>query len=205
VSFQVIPRQMAFFDLFEEAVANVESAAEALTQLLDDLGSAKEISARITELEHAGDELTHRIIGLLNTTFVVPLDRHDILHLASSLDDVLDSIEAVADLIWLLRLTDPLPQLRQQASVLRRATTSVGRALRDLRRTDGVLEDVAEIKRQEREGDWVYRRAVADLYSGDFRAMEVLMWKDLLDETERAIDHCEDIGNTIESVVLKNA
>ena len=64
---------------------------------------------------------------------------------------------------------------------------------------------MAEIKRQEREGDWIYRRAVADLYSGDFRAMEVLMWKDLLDETERAIDRCEDIGNTIESVVLKNA
>lgn len=205
MAFQVIPRELSFFDLFEEAVANVQAGARALVELLDDLPAAAARAGQITELEHVGDELTHRIIGLLNTTFVVPLDRHDILHLASSLDDILDSVESVADLVALLKLDQPLAQLAQQAEVLVRATNCVGSAIGDLRTMNRVFEDVAEIKRQEREGDWIYRRAVAELYSGDFKAIEVLMWKDLLDETERAIDRCEDIGNIIESIGLKNA
>jgi uncharacterized protein len=51
----------------------------------------------------------------------------------------------------------------------------------------------------------VYRRAVATLYSGDHRAMKVLIWKDLLKEIEGAIDRCEDIANTVESTKLKFA
>jgi len=205
VAFQVIPRELAFFDLFDEAVSNVEAGARALVGLLDDLSAAEDRARQITDLEHFGDELTHQIIRLLNTTFVVPLDRHDILHLASSLDDVLDSVEAVADLIALLKVDEAFAPLHQQAAVLVKATDCVGSAVRDLRTMDRIFEDVGEIKRQEREGDWIYRKAVAELYSGDYSAIEVLMWKDLLDETERAIDRCEDIGNIIESVGLKNA
>ena len=203
--FQVIPRELAFFDLFEQAADGVEKATAELLLLLDDLPSAAAYFQRITDLEHEGDDITHRIHALLHATFVVPIDRHDIVHLASSLDDILDGVEAVADLLVLHGITEPIPQFRQQAEVLARATHAVGGAVRDLRTYHRIERATAEIKRQEREGDWVYRRAVASLYSGDFKAMEVLRWKDLLAQTEAAIDRCEDIANTIESVALKHA
>ncbi len=203
--FQVIPRERAFFDLLELAADGAAEGAEELALLVRDFSDAPARGERIQQLEHDGDDLTHRIIGLLNTTFVVPIDRHDILHLASSLDDVLDAVEGVADLLVLLRIEAPIPHLEQQADVLVQAARAVARAIRALRSPSTADRVWADITRLEREGDRVYRRAVAELYSGDYRALDVLKWKDILAHLEGAIDRCEDIANTIESVVLKHA
>jgi uncharacterized protein len=205
VPFQVIPRELAFFDLFEDAADGVERATAELLVLLDDLPNAAIHSQRITDLEHVGDDITHRTLELLHTTFVVPIDRHEIVLLASSLDDILDGVDALAALLTLHGITEPIPQFRQLVEVLVRATGAVGRAVRALRTYHRIERAAAEIRRQEREGDWVYRRAVASLYSGDYEAMDVLRWKDLLAQTEAAIDRCEDIANTIESVAVKHA
>jgi uncharacterized protein Yka (UPF0111/DUF47 family) len=203
--FQVIPRERAFYDLLEQAAEGVAEGARELRDLVLDFEHARERSERIADLEHAGDDLTHRIMGLLNTTFVTPVDRHDIYHLASSLDDVLDAIDAVADLLVLHRISEPLPPFRLQAEVLVGATEAVTAAMRNLRAPIASDRSWNDIIRHEREGDHVYRRAVAALYSGDYRAMDVLKWKDILAELESGIDRCEDIANTIESVVLKQA
>ena len=203
--FQAIPRELAFYELFEQAAANVEAGSLELLALVDDLPNAEAHGARIQDLEHRGDDLTHQIIALLNTTFVVPIDRQDIHHLASYLDDVLDSVEAVGDLLVLHRMSTVIPQFRQQVVTLVKATKLVRTAVRGLRHLRSVEHAIAEIKLQEREGDWVYRRAVAALYSGDYAAMDVLKWKDLLHETEEAIDTCESIGNIISSVAAKFA
>ena len=203
--FQVIPRELAFFDLFDRQADGIVMGAVDLAAMLNDLPNAERYSGRIRELEHHGDDLTHQIVNLLNTTFVVPFDRKDIHTLASSLDDVLDAEEALADLLVLLRVHEPLPQFVLLVDVLRRVSTSVAVAVRDLRHFRGLERAIGEVKRLEHEGDWVYRRGVAALYSGDYRPLEVLMWKDLLHEVEGAVDRCEDIANTLESVVLKFA
>jgi predicted phosphate transport protein (TIGR00153 family) len=205
VPFQVIPRELAFFDLFDRLADTVVLGVVDLAAMLPDLEHAERYAQRIRDLEHDGDDLTHRIMKLLNTTFVTPIDRKDIHTLASSLDDVLDSAEALADLLVLLRIVEPLPQFALLVDVLQRATVSVAAAVRDLRHLRGLDRAIGDIKRQEHEGDWVYRHGVAALYSGDYEAMEVIMWKDLLHEAESAVDRCEDIANTLESVVLKFA
>jgi predicted phosphate transport protein (TIGR00153 family) len=205
VPFQVIPRELAFYDLFARASDGVVAGARELAALVADLSQAEVHAARIQELEHAGDDLTHEIIATLNTTFVTPFDRADIHRLASLMDDVLDAQEAVADLLVLHGIVAPLTQFREQVDVLVRAVEAVRTAVASLRSFRGTEDACAEVRRLEREGDWVYRRAVASLYSGDHRAMEVLIWKDLLKEIEGAIDRCEDIANTIESTKLKYA
>jgi uncharacterized protein len=202
VPFQVIPRELAFYDRAAEGALR---AVMDLEVLLDDLPNAERHAQRIRDLEHEGDDLTHQIIALVNTTFVTPFDRKDMHRLASCLDDVIDAVEGLADLLVLLRITKPLPQFAQQIEVLHRAMTAVSIAVRDLRSLHPLEEVLAEIKRAEREGDWVYRRGVAELYSGDYEPMQVLMWKDLLHHGETALDTCEDIANTIESVLLKFA
>jgi predicted phosphate transport protein (TIGR00153 family) len=205
VIFQVIPRERSFFDLLERAADTAAIGAQELADLVDDTDNAAAHSARIQELEHDGDDLTHQIMATLNITFVTPFDRQDIHDLASSIDDVLDGQEAVADLLVLLHIDEPLTHLCQQADVLVRATKAVARAVRGLRSIGEVDRLRADINRLEREGDRVYRRAVADLYSGEYKAMDVLKWKDILREMEGAIDSCEDIADVIESIALKQA
>jgi len=205
VPFQVIPRELAFYGLLDRAARNVAEGAGELLALVDDLPNIAANAAKVRDREGAGDELTHEIINLLNTTFVVPIDRHDIHHLASALDDVLDYQEGIADLIELLQITEVYPWFRKLVETLARTCGAVVRAVQDLPAISEVPADVAAIKRGEREGDWLYRRAVAELYSGDYKALEVLMWKDLLHQVEAALDRCEDVANQIESVVAKFA
>lgn len=203
--YQVIPRERAFFDLLEQAAEGVAAGAREVRALIDELGTSTERTARVRELEHAGDELTHRIVALLNSTFVVPVDRHDIHLLASYLDDVLDSEEAVADLLVLHRISEPLPEFRQQADVLVAATEAVALAIGGLRSLSPAGDTLKTIVRLERDGDHVHRRAVAALFAGDFGAMDVLKWRDILEEMETAIDRCEDVANAVESIAVKFA
>lgn len=205
MTFQVIPRERAFFDLLEQAADGVAQGARELAALVDDLPHGEERWRRIQDLEDAGDDLTHRMMALLATTFVTPVDRQDIHRLASWLDDVIDSMHAVSDLLVLHAVNEPIPHLRQQADVLVRATGAVVRVVGGLRTYGAAGRDWAEITRLEREGDRIYRRAVAALFSGEHRPMEVLKWKDLLGEMEAAIDRCEDIADAVESIVLKHA
>ncbi|HKC91796.1 MAG TPA: DUF47 family protein, partial [Candidatus Limnocylindria bacterium] len=162
---------------------------------------------RIADREHEGDEVTHAIIRRLNTTFVTPMDREAIYALATALDDVMDAIEAVADLFVLHRIEAPRPEMAAQIDVLVRAAGQTEQAL-------GELEDMnrdklepywIEINRLENEGDKLYRRAVADLFSGDHKAMDVLKWKDVIENLEEALDGLENVANIIESIVLKHA
>jgi len=141
----------------------------------------------------------------LNTTFVTPVDREDLYELASALDDVLDAEHAVADLLVLHRIAEPLEQFRQQADVLVGATDAVGRVVRGLRTLTPSPRVMSEIVRFERDGDHVYRAGVAALFSGDFGAMDVLKWKDILEQMESAIDRCEDVANVVETITVKYA
>jgi uncharacterized protein len=203
VPFQVIPRELVFYDLLDAAARNVAEGSGELLALLEDLPNVVARAERIREIEHRGDDLTHQIIATLNQTFVPPLDRHDILRLASALDDVLDYQEGVAELIELLPIDEVFPGFHSLVHVLARTCGAVVRAVGDLQVISALSPDIAAIKREEREGDFVYRRAIAELYGGDYRPLEVLMWKDLLHQVESAIDRCEDVANQIESVVAK--
>lgn len=204
---KVSQRADEFFDLFVEASANLSAAAELLNDLIVDYRDVELKARRIQDREHEGDEVTHAIIRRLNTTFVTPMDREDIYALASALDDVLDAIEAVSDLFVLHNIEEPLPVMKAQADVLLQATLQTERGLRSLRKMDrGRLEPYwIEINTLENEGDRLYRRAVAELFSGDHKAMDVLKWKDVIENLEEALDGLENVANIIESTVLKHA
>jgi len=202
---KILPREESFYDLFEKAAANLSEGARLLAKLLTDFHDPEAAHAEIRQREHEGDEITHQIIRALNTTFVTPFDREDIHHLASNLDDILDAIEAVSDLLVLHRIENILPEMRQQAEVLSRAADQVQQAMSEIRGFAGLDKYWVEINRLENEGDRVYRKTVAKLFSGEYKAMDVLKWKDLVDQLEAAIDGCEDVANTLESIVLKHA
>jgi uncharacterized protein len=199
-------RAEAFFDLFTESAENLRTAAELLQDLIGDYRDIELKAQRIADREHEGDEVTHAIIRLLNTTFVTPMDREDIYQLATALDDVMDAIEAVSDLFVLHRIEAPLPEMKAQIDVLVLAALQTEQALAALpnMRRERLEPYWIEINRLENEGDRLYRRAIADLFSGEHRAMDVLKWKEVIENLEEALDGLENVANIIESTVLKH-
>ena len=112
------PKEREFFDLFEEAGANIVRAAGLLERMVEEWPDHGELARDIVVCEQEGDRITHDIIQRLNQTFVTPIDREDIYALASGLDDIVDWIEEVADFFALYRIEAPMSQAQQQARIL---------------------------------------------------------------------------------------
>src|SRR6516164_10538365 len=127
------PRDRAYFELFEEAGQNAVRAAELLERMLVNFPDSREMAGEILECEHEGDRITHDIIDRLNHTFVTPIDREDILALASALDDIVDYTEEVADYLGLYRIEAPMDQAISLARVLSQACQEIGKAIPLLR------------------------------------------------------------------------
>ncbi|MEA2452307.1 MAG: uncharacterized protein QOG04_1017 [Actinomycetota bacterium] len=202
---RVVSGESSFFDLFEQLAAKVQQGSSELLDLLTNYTDLERKTDRVLDTEHEGDELTHEIIRRLNTSFVTPFDREDIHHLCSSLDDVLDHIEAAAEYLQLHKIVEPLPQMVSLSETLNQAATKTASAMPGLRKMKNLEEYWIEINRLENEGDRFYRRTIAELFSGDYKAMDVLKFKEIIEEIEQAIDRLEDVANTIESIYLKHS
>lgn len=203
--FRLVPRDESFFELFVQQARNIETAAQVLLDLIADVHEAPAKAKELRDLEHAGDEITHEVMRRLNTVFVTPLDHEDIHKLTATLDDVLDHIEAAGDLFVLHKIETPLPEMKAQADVLFEASRSMREALEVLPRYSKLAPYWIDINRLENEGDRLYRQAVADLFDGDRRALDVLKWKDIIDEVEAAIDQIEDVADALEAIALKHS
>ncbi|MDQ4094960.1 MAG: DUF47 family protein [Actinomycetota bacterium] len=202
---RLVPTEGSFFDLFEQMATKVQQGADALLDLLENYSDLDRKSGRVLDIEHEGDEITHEIIRRLNTTFVTPFDSEDIHQLASSLDDVLDHIEAAAEYLQLYRIEKPLPQMVSIARILSEGASKTAESMPGLRKMKDLSEYWVEINRLENESDRAYRRTIAHLFSGDFKAMDVLKYKEIIEEVEQAVDRLEDVANTVESIFLKHA
>jgi predicted phosphate transport protein (TIGR00153 family) len=203
--FRLIPTDDKFFELFNQAAANTAECARALQRLFDDLAELPAHRAAVMACERRGDELTHTILTRLNSTFVTPFDREDIHALAEEMDDVVDDMMQVAALLELVHVEYILPELKEQADVLVQTADATVALLDRLEPMKGVRPHLDDIDRLETEGDAIYRRAVGHLFSGEYSALDVLKWKDIVEAMEAAINTLEDISDVVESIVLKFA
>jgi predicted phosphate transport protein (TIGR00153 family) len=199
------PSDREFFDLFEEAGTNTVRAADLLDRLLRNWPDNKELGRDLLICEQEGDRITHDLISKVNNTFVTPIDREDILVLASGLDDIVDFTEEVADYLGLYKIEAPMEQAQQLSHVLLQSTRQIAEAIPRLRGFRDINHYVVEINRLENDGDRITREAVASLFDGGIDPMVVIRWKDIFERLEAAIDACERVAHILESVVIKNA
>jgi len=204
VRFRLVPTDDAFFELFNDSAANVAECAHRLRDLLTD-PTDPEAHENIAACEHRGDDLVRTILQRLNTTFVTPFDREDIHALAEELDDVVDDMLEVSHRIQLTGITTSLPELKEQADLVVQCADETKELIGRLESMKGVQPHLDAIDRLESEGDAVHRRILARLFGGEFEAMEVLRWKDVIESMEAALNTLEDISDIVESIVLKHA
>jgi len=209
VRFRLIPRDESFYPLFNEAAENIAECAHRLRELLEDFPDGghpiDEKVARVTDCERHGDEITRNILRRLNSSFVTPFDREDIHALTEHLDDVVDEMQAAADLLVLHNVEKGLPEVKELGDILVAAAETNVSLIKKLPRLKGLDDDLEEIDRLESSADKAYRRSVAHLFSGEYKAFNVLKWKDVVEALEASVNSIEHISDIVESIALKHA
>jgi len=201
--FSLFPREENFFVLFAKQAALVRAGADQLHEMMMKFDDLDERARRLKQTEHEADIVTHEIFERLNRTFVTPMDREDIHALASGLDDVLDSTEAIGSRMVLFNIPGSTEPARKLTTILVESARQIEMAVDHLRDFKNLMGFTIEIHRLENEADNVSREAVADLFTGRHEVLDVLRWKEIYGRLESAADQCEDVANAIESIVLK--
>jgi len=204
--FRLLPREDKYFDLFNQLAAHITESAKLLQTLFNDFGNRAAYADKIKAIEHDADIITHDIIKKLNQTFITPFDREDIHALASGMDDIIDAIEYTSRRVVLYRVEEPTGHSRKMTGVLVRIVAKLEEGVNALEKNgQGVLQACSGIHALENEGDTYHHEAVDDLFSNETNAVTIIKMKELYAKMERTIDKCEDVSNTLESIVLKNA
>lgn len=207
MAFRLIPKEESFFGMFEQAAQRLVTAAGVLVEATGHFETLAENAKRLERLEHDADQLTHELIEKLNRTFITPFDREDIHKLVTDLDDVIDLMEAATERFILFKVQRMLPQAQEIAKVIQQQVQEINRVMPQLRRMrrDSILPHCVEINRLENVGDRLLRDAFAALFDGSHDPLTVIKWRELYELMEQATDKCEDVANTVEAIVLKNA
>ena len=200
------PRNNSFYGMFATSGQNLVVGASLLKELLGaDPADRKAIAEKMRAAEHAGDDATHAIMRELNESFITPFDREDIYRLASSLDDVMDAMEAAVDLVVLYQIGELPPEIADQVDVLERAAELTAAAMPRLQGMKDLAEYWIELNRLENQADQVYRRLLARLFNGEYDALTVMKLKEVVDQLEAAADAFEHVANTVETIAVKES
>lgn len=206
-----LPRDEQFFDHFRDSAANAAEVTAVLAQVVEGGPERERNVRRLRELEHHGDEITHRIFSALNSTFVTPLDREDIRTLAAELDDLVDDAEEAGKRLWLYRLSESSENARLLAQILHEQANSLARAIPLLanvgKHGEEIRRHILEIHRLENEADDVLNQALGTLYDPAVdipTLISCMRWGELYGLLEDATDRAEDVADVLESIYLKN-
>ena len=205
---RLLPREEDFFALFERHAALTVEGAVQFRRLVEGTGgNIHAIAARIKELEHETDVITHACVEKLHKVFLTPFDRDDIHRLISLMDDFMDLIESASERIALYDVTVMTPQVQELADVLVKSTRALATAvagLRDLKRPQAILDACIEVNRLENECDEILRESVGALFREEQDVRQLIKHKNIYEYLEYATDKCQDVANVIESVIVEN-
>ncbi|MEO6520187.1 MAG: DUF47 family protein [Mucilaginibacter sp.] len=199
-----------FFPLFEQAANNVVAIATVLVETVNSNNPAtrEELYKQIDKLENVGDELTHQIYIELGKNFITPFDREDIHSLATAIDDVADNIQGAANRMNLYSIEDFTVPIKKLADLILQASIDMEKAVRelkDLKNVRNIADSCIRINSVENQADYVFDRAVADLFLYEKDAIKLIKYKEILATLENATDMCEDAANVMETILVKNA
>jgi hypothetical protein len=203
----LLPREDHFFDLTAQQGEVLQRAAAALATYRAGGPPAEELAKQVQSIEHEGDKLLHAVEDALVKTFVTPIDREDIHHLARRIDDVTDEINLVARCYFLYGLDAPTPPMTKMMDLIASATKELQGSLAALKKGDyaAMVAQGHKVSALEKEGDQVFREAVGALFRTEgIHGKELIRDKELLESLEETLDLCEDAAEFLSHVATKN-
>jgi predicted phosphate transport protein (TIGR00153 family) len=201
---RLIPRESKFFRMFADVSQNLTQGTRLLQDILKNPANMEPRLDQLQEIEHRGDEMTHGIITALNQTFITPFDREDIHRLTSSLDDVLDYVNAAGVRLRLYKIKSPPSIAAELAAMIVEQSEELAQGVSLLEKNKLVLEHCVEVHRLENEADRLSRKAIADLFDNEKDPIQLIKIKELYEVLETATVKAEDAANVLEAVALKS-
>ena len=205
---RLFPKTENFFELFEELADKIEEGGNLFLEMAKTRDYSDVRVAKLKEIEHEADGITHKTYEKMHTTFLTPIDREDIYALVNKMDSIMDVIEATAVRVHLYKVKKPADEIIKQAEILNESIIklkSIIHAMRNMKNSEMILAGCVEINTLENAGDIVLRTIMANLFENEKDAIELIKWKDIFQLLEEAIDVCEDVSNIVEGIVLKHA
>jgi len=207
--FKFNQKDTEYFDLFVESARYFYNGALMMDEVMLDYSKATDKVREIMELEHEADAVNDKIIDKLNTTFITPIDREDIYAIANGLDDGVDILQGTLQRIVMYKAGKAMSGAVSLTKLIIESTEEIIKALtmlKDIRKNQAqILDATHKIAKLESEGDRVYRHEVAYLFDKEKNPIELIKWKDILENLEDTLDHCEKIGDMLRGVVMKYA
>lgn len=205
---RLFPKEEDFFVYFEELANKILEGSRFFLDMTQkrDYSAAK--VAKLKEIEHEADVITHKTYEKMHKTFLTPIDREDIYALVNKMDSVMDVIEATGIRIHMYKVKNPDDEIIKQAQILYDASNKIKEiihGLRDMKNSKMILDGCVEINTLENAGDVVLRTIITNLFEKEQDAIELIKWKEIFERLEEAIDVCEDVSNIVEGIVLKHA
>jgi uncharacterized protein len=222
--FSLIPREMRFFDMLDEATATIAHAADKFCEMLKQYDNLNERARVLKAEEEQCDKIIERIITALDLSFITPFDREDIHTLATKMDDILDNLEETAHRFAVFRVAKPTQSMagtpnsevsaeHQQAIALAQHIAACCghlqeaiRLLRNLKNSEEIYRHLREIGRLENEADTIYRTADEALFAhGSPDILALIKWREIYSWLEETVDACKDVANVISEIVIKGS
>lgn len=205
---RLIPKEEQFFELLQNAAVNAAKSTSEFRLLIHEWSPSSPRFKTIRNIETEGDMITHEVMDKLNRTFITPIDREDIHHLAGEIDDLCDILQALTDRMQLYDLDQMPVTLKKMADLLEESAQNMATAIREFpqfRKNSRVADHCIEIKRIENEADELLKHALADMFRSGKDPLWVLKWKEIYEMVEFAHDKVAHIANTVEGILVKNA
>ncbi|MBS1722611.1 MAG: DUF47 domain-containing protein [Armatimonadetes bacterium] len=204
-----IKRKNAFFDLLTQQTDFVVSSAVQFQAMLADFGNANNYVQEIKAIEHAADQVRHELGTKIDEAFVTPMDKEDLSALADRLDDIVDCVESASTRISIYKVQSLRPDLAPMAANLvamtKKLQTTVV-ALGEGSKLNDIKDMFVQLHSIENDTDQMFRAALGTLFETmQDQPVQIIIWKELYDRIERAVDKCEDASNVVESMVVKYA
>jgi predicted phosphate transport protein (TIGR00153 family) len=192
-------------DKLEMQSANLLKGTSALVELISNFDNIADRKARIKDLEHEGDRITHELYMILDKTFVTPLDREDISKLTGAVDEILDYTDGTAERFVLFKIKEPTSYMLELSKLLLSASQEVHllmSRLRGFKNSADLIDHCRNISKYEHEADTIYRTAIAELFETN-NPVEIIKLKEIYETMEGALDRCADVADVFEDIALK--
>lgn len=197
-----------FYLLFIEMTEKIITAGEAFVDLVYSYENVNDKVANLKVLETECDMQVHKILKALNGSFITPFDREDIYAITKELDEIVDSIEEVANRFVVFNVNYMRPEALLMADLIMQSIRELDllfKHLSELKKNSIIMDQIIEVNRLENEGDLVYRKALTILFREEQNPIELVKWKHLFEQLEESLDSCENVANMVEGVVMKYA
>jgi predicted phosphate transport protein (TIGR00153 family) len=207
---KILPREVRFFDLFEQHAAVLVGAAEELAQLLAGTAIAHSLD-QIRNFETQADDITRDVLTAVRRSFITPFDRSAITSLISSMDDAVDEIWHTAKTVRIYKVSQFEPKIQQSAALARDAAHLVRQAIplmRNIGRNATRLHEITEaIVHLEGKADGYHDEGLATLYQahGADDPMRFFVGRELYRYVERVLDRFQDVADEIQGIVIDHA